>query len=282
VQASYLITFRDDARVANSHRRRNLESVLAWLAALPNRSEIEVVIVEQSVVPTLSAENDELFENVRLVHAFNPGPFNKSWGLNLAARYAQTAWLFLADADLILPAGLEETLDLLARGVQLVKPYTRLLDLTEAETFALDEGVLPAALADPNAGAAARTALGEHVVIGGGVFALQSGIFARLGGFDERFLGWGGEDDAMSLKIQRLRPSMVQLDALAMHLYHPRSLPNLQSHEHYANNLRLLAPYRDLPEVAVNRLFEIQRQAAGNLRKYSPQTLLNTNGSSAR
>jgi hypothetical protein len=86
----------------------------------------------------------------------------------------------------------------------------------------------------------------------------------------------------MSLKIQRLRPSMVQLDALAMHLYHPRSLPILQSHEHYANNLRLLAPYRDLPEVAVNRLFEIQRQAAGNLRKYSPQTLLNTNGSSAR
>lgn len=228
------------------------------------------------MVPTLDAADDELFSNVRLVHAYNPGAFNKSWGLNVATRFARTPWLIFADADLMLPAGLDETLDLVARGIEVVKPYNRLLDLSENETRDLDHGVMPNAIIDPHAGGSGRKHLGEHIVLAGGIFAIQSGTYARLGGFDERFLGWGGEDNAMTLKIQRARPSVVQLDAAALHLFHPRDTDKLQSSPHYPSNLRLLETYRDFPENVLFRQFEIQRQSAGNLQKYAPQRLIET------
>ena len=190
MQASYLITYREDA---TEHRRRNLESVLAWLSTLPIRVELQVIVVEQSQTPSLHREADELFRDVTLVHTFNPGEFNKSWGLNIAARYATTPWLFFADADMMLPNGLDETLDMLARGVEVVKPYSRLIDLNENETLALDDGELPSALGEPDAGTQARAQDGEYVVLAGGIFAIQSKTFARMGGFDERFLGWAAK-----------------------------------------------------------------------------------------
>jgi predicted glycosyltransferase involved in capsule biosynthesis len=266
VQASYLITFRDDA---TGVRRHNLETVLTWLNTLPVRAEIEVIVVEQSSVPTIDT-TDDMFRNVRVMHAFNAGAFSKSWGFNFAARCSTTPWLFFADADMLLPEGLEESLDLLARGVEVVKPYTRLLDLSESETNALDDGVLPAAINAPDSGAHARQAIGEHVVLAGGIFAIQSKTFAKLGGFDERFVGWGGEDNAMTLKIQRARPSTMQLDALGLHLFHPRDVSALRSNPQYQRNLSMLDQYRYLPDASLFRMFEIQKQLAGNPRKYSP------------
>jgi predicted glycosyltransferase involved in capsule biosynthesis len=266
VQASYLLTFRDDA---NGIRRRNLETVLTWLNTLPNREELEVIVIEQSRVPSLDAA-DNMFHRVRVVHAFNAEYFNKSWGLNLATRHSTTPWLFFADSDMMLPSGIEETLDLLARGVEIVKPYSRLIDLTEQETDALDDGVLPDAIITSAGGESARQAIGEHIVLAGGIFAIQSKTFAKLGGFDERFIGWGGEDNAMTLKIQRARPATVQLDALALHLFHPRDLPNARVNPQYQRNLALLEQYRHLSDAALFRMFEIQKQLAGNERKYSP------------
>jgi N-terminal domain of galactosyltransferase len=264
------MTFRaDDA----GYRRRNLDTVLAWLSTLKIRDELQVVVLEQSQTSTLTQGSlDELFSGVQIVHAYNDGAFNKSWGLNVAARYAQAPLLFFADTDLIVPNDFEETLELLARGVEVVKPYNRLIDLSEAQTDALDDGVLPLAAmsgADVNT-PTNRAHIGEHVSLGGGVFAIQARRFLQIGGFDERFLGWGGEDDAMTLKIQRVRPSTMVLDACALHLFHPRDQAALMSHAHYAQNKALLEPYRQLPDAQLTRMMEIQKQMGGNPHKYSP------------
>ncbi len=266
MQASYIITYRaDDA----GYRRHNLETVLTWLSTLALRDELQVILVEQAATPSLNAAEDPLLERVELLHVYSEQAFNKSWGFNIGARLARTPWLIFADADMILPGGLDETLDVLARGVDVVKPYSRMIDLDAAQTEALDEGVLPqAALSGEQA--SGRAHIGEHVVLAGGVFAIQAARFGQIGGFDERFLGWGGEDDAMTLKIQRTRPSVVALDAPALHLYHPRDQAALMNHPQYAQNKALLSCYRDLPESPLFRMFEIQKQFAGNIHKYSP------------
>jgi predicted glycosyltransferase involved in capsule biosynthesis len=269
VQASYIITFRADVE---GYRRRNLETTLAWLSTLRSRNELQVIVIEQSRTPTINAADDELFQQVELLHAFSDRPFNKSWGLNIGARLAKTQCLFFADADMIIPTDIEETLELMARGVEVVKPYTKMIDLNAAQTEALDDGVLPEeALAGEQA--TDRAHKGEHLVLAGGIFATQSQRFARLGGFDERFVGWGGEDDAMTLKIQRVQASTMLLEGLALHLYHPRDQTALMNHAHYGPNTALLEQYRQLPETALLRMFEIQKQMIGNPRKYSPQSL---------
>jgi predicted glycosyltransferase involved in capsule biosynthesis len=264
------MTFRaDDA----GYRRRNLETVLAWLSTIKIRDDLQVIVVEQSQTPSLTRGSlDELFSGVQIVHAYNDRAFNKSWGLNVAARYSQAPCLFFADTDLMVPNDFEETLDMLARGVEVVKPYNRLIDLTDEQTHALDDGVLPlAAMNGTDANTPTdRAHIGEHVSLGGGIFAIQARRFMQLGGFDERFIGWGGEDDAMTLKIQRTRPSTMVLDACALHLFHPRDQVALMSHAHYAQNKALLEPYRKLPEAQLTRLMEIQKQMGGNPHKYSP------------
>lgn len=260
MKTSYLMTYRENASPA---RLRNLETVLATLALQP---ELEVIVVEQDTMARLDADT---LQGARGVFVYNAGPFNKSWGLNVAARAASSPHLIFGDADVLLPDGLAATLALLAQGVMVVKPYRRLFDLTATQTDALDEGQLPDA-ATLAAQPGDRAVLGEHLVLCGGVFGIQAHYFAGIGGWDERFVGWGGEDDALTMKIQRLRPSVHEVNALALHLHHPRAAA---AHPHYASNLALLDQYRQLPDVVLLRLFELQKQMAGNPAKYSPPDL---------
>ncbi len=272
MQAAYLITYRADqcsTSDESGHRRRNLETVLTWLQTIAPPLQLDVIVVEQSSVPTLTPD---ILSGARALHVYNAGPFNKSWGLNIAARYTSAPTLFFGDADMILPEGLQAGADLLAQSIEVVKPYDRLIDLTDAQTLALDDGELPLAQLQAR-GSADRSHLGEHLVLAGGIFAIRASTFARMGGFDERFVGWGGEDNAMTLKIQRLRPSVVQLEATALHLHHPRDPATMTAHQHYANNVALLEQYQQLPEAQLLRLFEIQKQMAGNPSKYSPSLL---------
>jgi hypothetical protein len=269
MQAAYLITYRADPTIGGNdggYRRRNLETVLAWLQTIAPPLQLDVLVVEQSMVPTLTPD---MLSGARALHVYNPGPFNKSWGLNIAARQVTAPWLFFGDADMMLPEGLQASAELLAQSIEVVKPYDRLIDLTQAQTLALDDGEMPIAQLQSR-GKADRTHLGEHIVLAGGVFAMQASSFARMGGFDERFLGWGGEDDAMTLKIQRLRPSVVVQEASALHLYHDRDPATLTAHPNYVSNVALLEHYRQLPDAPLLRLFEIQKQMVGNVHKYSP------------
>ena len=75
---SYIITYRatDDPT-----RRANLEAVLAWLRL---QTLAEVIVVEQDAAPTLGDLG--AFPGLRSLFAYNPGPFNKSWGFNVGVR----------------------------------------------------------------------------------------------------------------------------------------------------------------------------------------------------
>jgi hypothetical protein len=58
-----------------------LEAVLAWLKL---QALAEVVLVEQDIAPTLG--DLPAFPGLRSLFAYNPGPFNKSWGFNVGVR----------------------------------------------------------------------------------------------------------------------------------------------------------------------------------------------------
>ena len=94
----------------------------------------------------------------------------------------------------------------------------------------------------------------------------------QLGGWDERFIGWGGEDDALTYKVQRKRISTLELDEVpALHLWHPRPQAQTLGQPHYAANKAPLAGYRALPEASFDRMLEVQRQLLGHREKYRPE-----------
>jgi cellulose synthase/poly-beta-1,6-N-acetylglucosamine synthase-like glycosyltransferase len=145
-----------------------------------------------------------------------------------------------------------------------------LYDLGEHESAALRAGQIEPDALDLSGREAGRAAIGENLVLCGGAFAMRRDAFVGLGGWDERFLGWGGEDDALSYKLQRRRLSTVELDeSAALHLWHPRPPARTLGQPHYRANQALLEGYRSLDEPAFERLLEVQQQRQP--RKYRPR-----------
>jgi hypothetical protein len=262
---SYIITYRaaDDPA-----RRANLEAVLAWLKLQPLA---EVIVVEQDAAPTLA--DLASFPGLRSLFAYNPGPFNKSWGFNVGVRASKGSLLAFGDADVFsraLPAAVAAA----RSGSSVVRAFSRLVDLDEAQSDMLRADL--SCLGDPSFGATApdRTQSDEFPPLCGGLVLFQRQVLALLGGWDERFLGWGGEDDAMDIKVERagLRGVMLK-ESPGFHLAHRRARRPGEDPGH-RNNLALLRQLRAMPDEALRRMCEVTLQLAGNPEMHRPMEKL--------
>ncbi len=212
--------------------------------------------------------------SLRSLFAYNPGPFNKSWGFNVGVRASKSSVLAFGDAD-VLCRGLPAAVAAARSGAPLVRAFSRALDLDEADSDMLRADL--SCLGDPSFGAAApdRTQSGEPLPLCGELVLFQRQFLARLGGWDERFLGWGGEDGAMDIKVQRsgARCAMVK-GSLGFHLAHRRASGTIAADPYYSNNLALLQQLRAMPDDALRRMCEVTAQLAGNPDMHRPMEKL--------
>jgi len=263
---SYIITYRATDDPA---RRANLEAALAWLK-LQNLAE--VIVVEQDVAPALG--DLASFAGLRNLFAYNPGPFNKSWGFNLGVRASKGSVLAFGDADLLC-RGLQAAVAAARSGAPVVRAFSEAIDLDEADSDMLRADL--SCLGDPSFGAAApdRAQSGEIAPLCGGLVLFQRQFLVRIGCWDERFLGWGGEDDAMDIKVRRSGARGIILKGSpAFHLAHRRAVANIAADPHYRNNLALLQQLRAMPDQALRRMCEVTAQLAGNPNMHRPMEKL--------
>jgi predicted glycosyltransferase involved in capsule biosynthesis len=82
----------------------------------------------------------------------------------------------------------------------------------------------------------------EHSNTFSGVVAVPRTMWDRVGGFDERFIGWGGEDMAFWSACCALGPSFERVPGTIVHLWHPREGAD-QNHDHYQANEDLMRRY---------------------------------------
>ena len=127
----YIITYRDDG---TAERRANLLAVLRWARSLP---EVRVRVVEQADRP---GPRLDLPEGVEWLYCYNPGPFNKSWGLNVGACTTESPLLAFGDADVICDATWLEAVRLVREQMPIAKPYRHILDLTAEESITVRAG----------------------------------------------------------------------------------------------------------------------------------------------
>jgi GT2 family glycosyltransferase len=148
-------------------------------------TSIECVVVEQSAEPEILGR---LPEWVRGIHTtIPPGmPYSRSWAFNVGARAARGQLFVFHDNDMLVPG--RYAAELLARraeGYEVLNLKRFVFYLGEEETRRVLEG---AAIEGPP----------EYVIQnleGGGSVAVDRDAFYSLGGFDEAFVGWGGEDN---------------------------------------------------------------------------------------
>ncbi len=173
--------------------------------------------------------------------------FYKTKTVNEAARQATGDIFILADADIFYdPRIIHQSIDLIAnRGKQWVMPYTYYRPLTKPYT----ERYLQS-----NPGAAIKVSSHpdqlkrqiKYVIKNSpaGLIAITKKAFFELGGYDERFQGWGCEDTAFySLADCVLHPA-VRLNETIYHLWHPRARKKSMTDGTFDKNAALRLEYR--------------------------------------
>jgi hypothetical protein len=218
--ALIVIPFRD-----SSQARARLRNLVACLRALAHQSVsrqyFRVTVVESDTEPRGRRVLAPLCD--QYVFAYKAGPFNKSWAVNVGFRHSADGHevLCVLDAD-VLPDH-----DFVRRniarfrqpGVQAAQPFQDVLCLDAAATeVALTQRLLRQA-PDPD-----RSWLRGFILRRppGLCVWLRSRIFEAIGGMDERYEGWGGEDRDFALRISA-SAALDRHDDPILHLWHPSS-----------------------------------------------------------
>jgi glycosyltransferase involved in cell wall biosynthesis len=220
-------------RRASPDREAWLRLTMDWLDTLP--LDLELILVEQDDESRLRLDDENHNYPVRHIPVYNPGLFNRSWGLNVGVRHATSDKLIFADSDIIMhPNAIVEAARYLDH-YDAVSPFGRLIDLNERQTHTLCR-VRRWTYDWPG-----ETRIG--VGFCAGIVAYQRQALATIHGWDERFEGWGCEDHVQWFKTRGvLRVHFMRYRAF--HLHHERSpASGTDQHAHYTENTRLHQRY---------------------------------------
>ncbi len=169
-----------------------------------------------------------------------PEPFGRAAGLNEAIRNATGDVILQADPDTIVPAS-QANLAVAQAGIAdgLVVAYDEYLYLNEEGTRRLHEatlGWLPIFTADECQFSGKGGA--------GPVTAFSRKTWEIVGGYDERFGLWGGDDGAFAVAADAFTGNELRtVEGPALHSYHPRLTQSVPGQEGYVEQFALLAEY---------------------------------------
>lgn len=158
--------------------------------------------------------------------------YNRSWGFNVGYKHSVGESLVFADNDVFMPMKdltfvLEES-----QKYDATNPYSKIIYANPIES----KTIIETGMTNEVVGKI-RTALD----FAGGMVIFKRSAFEEVGGWDERFYGWGGEDTAMTYKINKIleKDRCVKMEFNAFHLFHP---PNytIKKRWNISNKKRLL------------------------------------------
>jgi hypothetical protein len=169
----------------------------------------------------------------------NGEKINKSKAVNSAAKKATRDIFVIADADVVYdPNLIVEAIRLLKKGAWVV-PFTEVYNIEKQGT----ERLLNKEPKWPINVKSEECTKSNWVYDGfaGKLFVISRENFDAVDGFDERFIGWGGEDDAFSHAVRTICGKIMNVQGKIFHLWHPSS--NYQTNPNGIANGNLLNRY---------------------------------------
>ncbi|MCP9833663.1 glycosyltransferase [Cyanobium sp. Aljojuca 7A6] len=197
------------------HRgNERLPLLLATLESLAAQEDvrIECLVIEQDSEPRIA---EQLPPWVRHIHGPLPdpaAPYNRSHTFNLGARQARAPVLLLHDNDMLVPSGYaRRLLERVARGYAVVNPKRFVFYLDAVHSTSVLDG-------SENYAERPAEAIVQNLEAGGSM-AITAEAYAAIGGMDEGFVGWGGEDNEFWDRCLT-RPTWIWGYEPIVHLWH--------------------------------------------------------------
>jgi hypothetical protein len=166
--------------------------------ASQRNASVECIVVEQAKAPDVKSH---LASWVRYVHTplFDSNtPYCRSWAFNVGARVANGKVLVLHDNDMLVPTDYAaEILARQKRGSEVVnlKRFIFYLSKEHSNRILSKESSISDQPPD---------SIVQNLEAGGSV-AISREAYLGIGGFDESFIGWGGEDNEFWERAQTRR-----------------------------------------------------------------------------
>ncbi|MCT8137614.1 glycosyltransferase [Anaerobacillus sp. CMMVII] len=167
----------------------------------------------------------------------NDDLFNRSQAINNAAKQATRDIFVLVDADIFCdPNVIKESIEHIEIGnAPWVIPYKYIKRISEENSRVLvkETPTWPLEITDFEL---VDTKDYDFDWVGG-INVISRRSFLEVGGFDERFLGWGGEDQAFSCAVSTICGPYKRLEHTVNHLWHP--VVGYENNPNRQNNLDL-------------------------------------------
>ncbi len=185
-----------------------LPHLLLTLRSIAAQADVslECIVVEQSIKEDIKAS---LPNWARYIHTPLPRPdlpYCRSWALNVGARQAKGRLLVLHDNDFLVPQVYSsELMKEFSKGSEVINLKRFIFYLSQEGTQRILHGLSSpnALIGDPELDSRFRgndmvedapERIVQNLEAGGSVAVSREAYFA-IGGFDESFIGWGGEDN---------------------------------------------------------------------------------------
>ena len=213
---------------------KTLESIAAQ-----RKCNIECIVVELDHQPNIKSSIPSW---VKYIHKKTPAsdtPYNRALAFNVGAQMAKANCLIFHDNDLLISDDYAfETLKLMHKGFDFInlKRFIFYLSKTSTDTFTTKEQTD----IDPNY----KVDSIMHNALGGGSIGCSLEAFKSIGGFDQRFVGWGGEDNEFWERAQTKKIWKYGNQAL-IHLWHDSQVEKLDLDK--SPNLKFYNELRKVP-----------------------------------
>jgi hypothetical protein len=236
----------------SKYRENNLKYALSYYKK--NIPDSRIILSELDTETNIEEINK--FVDVHIKTKTNVNSFCRALALNEGFKKTTSNYIFFTDNDCIIDESffinIEEKLKILDEKI--IIPYSHsVIDLNEAQTNTImSTNTKFLELSDLKLRGAVSV---------GGLFFIKAEFYRNMGGFDPRFIGWGGEDDAFFIKARHFYV-IERLNYNVYHLFHEFILDTAQEHylrnENYRNNVNMLHEYygfnRDLMIKKINEI----------------------------
>ncbi|TWU05958.1 galactosyltransferase-related protein [Stieleria varia] len=191
----------------------------------------EVIVVEQGTKSEYAHRIPAGVRHKLLLLKEESLPYNRSWGLNVGVRMARGRYVALMDADMLIPEDFAcECVRVLDKGLEAIRPVRFIFYLSREDSAIVQRTRTVDAV--------------EHIECvvhnAPNPIVIQRDAYLRIGGHDESFYGWGGEDNEFIDRMRTLKIGESGFLPIA-HLWHETASRDADV-GNFLSQKRLLAP----------------------------------------